>query len=67
MKSNSYKWKEAVESGFTKELKEHRIVTDIPRKRKGKLPTKEFEVMKHLKSCPKQETIMGKGIKYNSP
>jgi hypothetical protein len=49
MEGTSSKWSKAVEKAFKKEVYE---VANIPKARKGKFASKEFEVMKHLKSCP---------------
>jgi predicted sugar kinase len=52
MEGTSSKWSKAVEKAFKKEVYEKKIVVNIPKARKGKFASKEFEVMKHLKSCP---------------
>lgn len=43
------------------------MVASIPRERKGQLPSKEFEVMKHLKSCSHEEHSTGEGNKEAPP
>jgi hypothetical protein len=49
-------WKKTVEKSFMRrDIKEEKTTIDIPRERKGVFPTKEYDVEKHLESCPKQE------------
>ena len=56
MEPDNSKWKEAVEKSFRRrDIKEEKTTIDIPRERKGVFPTKEYDVEKHLESCPKQE------------
>jgi hypothetical protein len=36
-------------------------MAEIPRERTGKFPSKEFDVIAHLKSCLPEEAIIGDG------
>jgi hypothetical protein len=67
MEETNPKWKQAVEKWFKKEVKEEKMVASIPRERKGQLPSKEFEVMKHIKSCSHEEHSTGEGNKEAPP